>query len=304
MTDAVRAHMVASDSARLAVTERGAPDRPTVVLVHGWPDSSEVWTPVADRLVDRFHVVTFDARGVGRSTVAPGVRKPYDLIRMADDIDAVCRAVSAQPVHLVGHDWGGMQGWEYVGDPDREPHVASFTAISGPCLDHVAHWVRDRLRHPSPDGVRQVAGQAARSTYTVVNSVPGLRRALWRMGMAPSFRRWMVRVEGVPAEQAYPGPSLAEDAMAAVPLYRTNLVPRMRRPQERRARVPVQLIVNQQDRYVGSALFDDADRWAPDLTRRDLDAGHWSVRTHPDDVARCIADHVDAVEARRTPASA
>lgn len=304
MSVEVRERTVVSDSASLAAYERGEPSKPTVVLVHGWPDSSDVWTPVAERLADRFHVVTFDARGVGRSTVAPGVRKPYDVTRMADDIDAVCRAVSPDPVHLVGHDWGGMQGWEYVGDPEREPHVASFTAISSPCVDHVAHWMRDRLRHPTPTGVRQVLGQTAKSSYTVLNSVPGLRRAVWRMGLAPFFRRWMVRVEGVPPEQGYPGPTLAEDAIAAVPLYRTNLAPRMRRPQERRARVPVQLIVNRQDRYVGSALFDDVDRWAPDLTRNELDAGHWSVRTHPDDVTRYIAGHVDAVEARRPAASA
>ena len=69
MSVEVTERTVVSDSASLAVYERGEPAKPTVVLVHGWPDSSDVWTPVAEQLSDRFHVVTFDARGVGGSSV-------------------------------------------------------------------------------------------------------------------------------------------------------------------------------------------------------------------------------------------
>src|SRR5688500_14156488 len=97
--------IVVSDTAALAVYERGAaaPDRPTVVLTHGWPDTSAVWEHVADRLSDRYHVVTYDARGMGRSTAAI-VHQPYALRRMADDLDAVLRATSPdRPAHVVGH---------------------------------------------------------------------------------------------------------------------------------------------------------------------------------------------------------
>ena len=43
---------------------------PTVVLVHGYPDSKEVWSEVAARLAERFHVVLYDVRGHGGSTRA------------------------------------------------------------------------------------------------------------------------------------------------------------------------------------------------------------------------------------------
>ena len=35
----------------------GDADRPTVVLVHGYPDTQAVWGSVVERLAARFHVV-------------------------------------------------------------------------------------------------------------------------------------------------------------------------------------------------------------------------------------------------------
>ena len=40
---------VRSDGVELAVREAGDRDRPTVVLVHGYPDTSALWTPVVQR---------------------------------------------------------------------------------------------------------------------------------------------------------------------------------------------------------------------------------------------------------------
>ena len=58
-----------SDGVRIAVYEEGNPDGPTVVLVHGWPDSHVLWDGVAPLLADRFRIVRYDNRGVGRSSV-------------------------------------------------------------------------------------------------------------------------------------------------------------------------------------------------------------------------------------------
>ena len=54
----------------LAVTELGDRGRPTVLLVHGFPDTSAVWAPVAQLLATSgFHVVAYDVRGAGDSGV-------------------------------------------------------------------------------------------------------------------------------------------------------------------------------------------------------------------------------------------
>ena len=62
-----RRRVVVGDGVRLAATEWGAPggDRPTVLLVHGHPDTSAVWPPVVERLAEHHHVVAFLLPGAG-----------------------------------------------------------------------------------------------------------------------------------------------------------------------------------------------------------------------------------------------
>lgn len=286
--------IVVSGTAALAVYERGeaTATRPTVVIVHGWPDCHDVWDPVADRLAADFHVVSFDARGVGASTPAL-VHQPYALERMAEDIDAVIAAVSPdRPVHLVGHDWGSVEGWEYVARAPVADRVQTFTSLSGPCIDHMGFAMRTALRRPTPANVAPVVAQLIKSGYTFVLSTPVVRTLLWRLGFGRVFRRWLTATEGIKPSAGYPGPNLAQDAIAAVGLYRTNIPRRILRPQIRRATVPVHLIVATRDFYVSPRPLARVVDWADDLTRHDLPAGHWSPITHAPELAALIGDYV------------
>ncbi|CAM5638574.1 hypothetical protein SCALM49S_04746 [Streptomyces californicus] len=58
-----RERYVRTGGVELCVAELGDADRPTVVLVHGYPDSKEVWSEVAVRLAEQWHVVLYDVRG-------------------------------------------------------------------------------------------------------------------------------------------------------------------------------------------------------------------------------------------------
>lgn len=136
--------------ADLAVREWGDGDthRPTVVLVHGYPDTSAVWLAVAERLAARYHVVAYDVRGAGASA-APSGTEAYRLERLVEDLAAVIDATTAaapdRPVHLVGHDWGSIQGWEAVTTEPLAGRIASFTSISGPWLANVSYGLRKRM---------------------------------------------------------------------------------------------------------------------------------------------------------------
>jgi pimeloyl-ACP methyl ester carboxylesterase len=285
---AVTERRVEGSGVSLAVFERGDPTNPTVVLVHGFPDTSAMWTPVAERLADRFHVVAYDVRGAGGSTV-PSRRFDYLMERLVEDMAAVIDAVSpGAPVHLVGHDWGSIQSWEAVCHPHMERRIASYTSISGPSLEHASRWVRERLRRPTPRALLQLFRQALRSWYITMFRIPGVKW-MWRHH-AHRFRRYLELVEEVTPSDDYPAVSLGEDAAHAVDLYRANMSERMRFPRHRRTNVPVQVIVPIRDRHVSPALLDGIDRIAPKLTRRDIDAPHWAPRTHPDLIATLIAE--------------
>ena len=158
---------VRSGEVELAVRVRGKGHRPTVVLVHGYPDTGAMWDEVAERLAERFRVVVYDVRGAGASS-APSDPLDYGLDVLMGDLEAVLDGVGAdEPVHLVGHDWGSVQGWEAViGDRVRR-RIASFTSISGPDRRHLAQWAREAVRS-GPRGVAEVVGQARRSVYIPV----------------------------------------------------------------------------------------------------------------------------------------
>ncbi|MFB7735092.1 SDR family oxidoreductase [Streptomyces sp. NPDC056112] len=297
MLKGARERRVRTGGVELCVAELGDAQRPTVVLVHGYPDSKEVWSEVAERLADRFHVVLYDVRGHGRSTAPRPLRGGFTLDKLTDDFLAVADAVSpGRPVHLVGHDWGSVQSWEFVSVRRTEGRIASFTSVSGPSLDHFGHWIAERVKHPTPRRVGQLLGQGARSWYVSLLHTPRLPELAWR---GPLGRRWpgiLRRVEKVPGDD-YPTSSLPRDAAHGAWLYRDNVRARLRRPRaDAHAHAPVQLITPLDDAFLSESLYDDLERWAPGLVRRTIPAGHWIPRTRPDQLAAWITQFVTATE--------
>ncbi|GAB2956533.1 SDR family oxidoreductase [Amycolatopsis acidiphila] len=287
---------VVSGDVRLAVFEEGPADAPTVLLVHGYPDTHTVWDDVAAQLATRFHVVRYDVRGAGASD-SPRGTAAYRLPHLKDDLFAVADAVSPdEPVHVVAHDWGSIQSWEAVTEPGAHERIASYTSLSGPSLDHAAYWMRERWRRPTPRKLKQALTQQLHSWYILAFHVPVLPELLWRTVLA---RRWpllLSRVEGVPPRPGHPAPTLASDAARGVSLYRANFRSRLNKPRERHTQVPVQVITPTGDHYVTPALTEGLERWAPRLWRRRLHAGHWSALLRDGaQVARMATELIDHV---------
>ena len=251
------------DGVELAVIEAGDSAHPTVVLVHGYPNTKELWQPLVPLLVKRYHMVAYDLRGMGASS-APRGPAAYDVDRLGDDLMAVIAAVApGERVHLVGHDWGGIQGWEFATQERFDGVLASFTTIAGPSLDQISIAARELL---------------------------GLGG--WR---------WLQRqVERIPPEHATPSKTLAADATHAANLYRRNIPRRLLRPrQDAVARVPVQLIVPSADHFISPDYYDLAERYVPNLRRRTLGTTHWAPLIQPQLLARWVSEFVDEAEEGR-----
>lgn len=275
---------VQGDGVDLAVFARGDSERPTLVFVHGYPDTHAVWHRVIDRLADDFHCVSFDVRGAGAST-RPRAARAYRMSRLAADLAAVIDWASPEaPVHLVGHDWGSIQSWEIVTDPAFAARLAGFTSISGPCLDHAGHWLRAQHR-TDPAGLRR---QLRKSWYIAALHVPLLP---WH---GPLGARWPGTLAGLEGERLPTSATLARDGSHGAKLYRANMLARLMRPRDRHARCPVQVIVPRRDAFVGPGFAEGLGRWVADLEVVPVDAAHWAIQTHPDTVAghcRAFARH-------------
>ncbi len=100
-----------SDKVRLYVKSWGT-GRP-VVLIHGWPLSSDSWDPQMEALANAgYRAIAYDRRGFGRSDQPDG---PYDYDRLADDLADVLAATGVQgPAALVGFSMGGGEVARYL----------------------------------------------------------------------------------------------------------------------------------------------------------------------------------------------
>jgi len=266
---------------------------PTLLLIHGYPDTMSVWDPLVERLTAEHRVVSYDVRGAGAST-APRRRAGYLIARLVDDLVAVLDAVQpvgSAGVHVVAHDWGSVALWDAVcveeHDPRLRGRIASFVSISGPSPDHVAAFVRESARDGNSDGLRR---QRRKSWYIAAFHLPLLPELVWTL-LTPLLRVQLARVERLDAADWQP--TLARDGRRGLELYRANIRPRLRSPAgPGTTRLPVSLVVPRYDRYVGPGLVTAVQRANPHAVRVDVDAGHWVQRTHPDLLADLVAQHV------------
>ncbi len=112
------------DDVRLHVSVTGPVDAEvTAVLLHGWTLDGRSWHRQVAELRERFggrvRLVTYDARGHGRSSCL--ALRDATLAQLGDDLAAVIdEIVPSGPIVLVGHSMGGMTVMEYAHrHPDR-----------------------------------------------------------------------------------------------------------------------------------------------------------------------------------------
>lgn len=282
--------VTSADGTRIAVYTEGDPEAPTLVLVHGWPDSHVVWDGVVPLLAPTFRIVRFDNRGVGKSSVPKEV-SAFEMARFADDFAAVIDAVApGGRVHVLAHDWGSTSIWEYLARPEASERIASFTSTSGPSADHLNRFVINGLATPyRPVRFARSAATVARLLYMGMFSLPVLPPLLVRMSLRRTLTRTLERRDDIPADRIHHSPDQIRDAVNSIKVYRANFLKYLTRARaDHYVDVPVQLIVNTRDPFVGHHVYDEVRRWVPRLWRRDIRAGHWSPFSHP----RVLADAV------------
>lgn len=96
-----------------------------IVLLHGFTESSAIWTSFAKKLSAKYRVVLIDLPGHGRSSVLGPV---HTMDRMADAVQAVLKKIRAGKTLMAGHSMGGYVALAYAARyPDR---------LRGLCLFH------------------------------------------------------------------------------------------------------------------------------------------------------------------------
>jgi len=179
-----------------------AGDGPRVILLHGYAETSRMWTPILPLLAERFTVIAPDLPGIGDSAIpADGL----DMKTAAMRIHALAHLLGVEKARVVGHDIGLMVAYAYATQFPAEveklvvmdaflPGVAGWEAVyNNPGLWHFRFHgptpevlVRGRERTYfdyywndfAADKTRSIP-EADRKAYSAAYARPGRMRAGW-----------------------------------------------------------------------------------------------------------------------------
>ena len=82
-----------------------AGEGPTLILLHGYTQTSRMWRPLIDKLKDKFTVIAPDLPGIGDSDVP---KDGCDMKTAAIRIHALAKSIGVTKACVVGHDIGLM----------------------------------------------------------------------------------------------------------------------------------------------------------------------------------------------------
>ncbi len=175
---------------------------PTVILLHGYAETSRMWTPILPLLAQRFTVIAPDLPGIGDSAIpADGL----DMKTAAIRIHELVRSLGIDKARVVGHDIGLMVAYAYAAQFPAEteklvvmdaflPGVAGWEGVyNNPGLWHF------RFHGPTPEALVQgrertyfdyywndfaadktrSIPEADRKAYAAAYARPGRMRAGW-----------------------------------------------------------------------------------------------------------------------------
>ncbi|MCH8835156.1 MAG: alpha/beta hydrolase [Proteobacteria bacterium] len=100
--------------------EAGPKDAPTILLLHGFPTSSQMFRNLIPALSDRFHLVAPDYPGFGNSAMPTVDQFEYTFDRLADVIDGFTEKLGLKRYSLYVMDYGAPVGYRLaVKHPER-----------------------------------------------------------------------------------------------------------------------------------------------------------------------------------------
>jgi len=101
----MRSQVIEQGPLTIGALTAGDPGNPCLLLLHGWPQSKEVYDAVLDQLAAEHFVLAFDLPGIGSSRGAPASAEKSEL---ADILLRAAESMGGKSIVIAGFDVGGM----------------------------------------------------------------------------------------------------------------------------------------------------------------------------------------------------
>lgn len=265
----VRRSFAEARGVRFHVTEAGVPDGRPVLLLHGWPQHHYAYRHLLADPPAGLRLIAPDLPGYGWSGPPP---HNWAKEEVASDLLALLDELGLQRVLLAGHDWGGFVGFLMV---LREP-----ARFEGYLPLNIAHpWITARTFAPHAWRFLMYQPLVAAFGVPLQRYTPFVDRML-RLGAGS---------RAIPADVAQIYAERFRDpasARAATDTYRTfwlHEVPAARKPERRRATIPIRALFGTGDAAIHHSLAAAETARADDYTVEYVDrCGHFIPEQRPD----------------------
>ena len=233
----------------------------SILMVHGWPDTADLWDGQVEALRSQFRCVRLTLPGFDIDQP----RRPAGLEEIAEILRVVIEKESPdRPVTLMLHDWGCVFGYHFA---MKYPHLVSRV---------VGMDVGDAN---SEEHVKSLGIAAKLMTF----AYQAWLALAWRIGggIGDRMTRWMAWALGAPAAPERIGSSMnypydmmwmrSYGSFDALEPYRPS--------------VPMLFFYGSEKpfQFFSQAWADSIERW-PDSRVVRVTAGHWLMKDCPDEV--------------------
>nr|WP_042197361.1 alpha/beta hydrolase [Kibdelosporangium sp. MJ126-NF4]CEL22905.1 Alpha/beta hydrolase fold precursor [Kibdelosporangium sp. MJ126-NF4]CTQ90045.1 Alpha/beta hydrolase fold precursor [Kibdelosporangium sp. MJ126-NF4] len=121
-----RFHTVKIDGLSVFYREAGDPEKPTILLLHGFPASSFMYRDLIRLLENDFHVIAPDYPGFGHSDAPRPTEFDYTFDRLTDVVERLTEHLGLTTYALYMQDFGGPVGFRLA---TRHPERVSFLVV-------------------------------------------------------------------------------------------------------------------------------------------------------------------------------
>ena len=268
----------------LSVTTAGPIDGPPVLLLHGFPDTAELWRHQIPALADAgYRVIAPDLRGYGESS-RPAEVSAYRMRTLIGDVIGLLDDLRLPSAAVVGHDWGAGLAWALaMFTPER---VSSLTTLS--------------VGHPSTRGH---AGweQSQLSWYMLWFLLPDVAETMMPKDDWAFLRQWGWREpsDGIDLQRQIDGLSRPGALTAALNWYRANIDPKTfgMSPEDRLPHVscPTMGVWSNRDPFLNEAQMTESARFVDGPWRYERVDGvdHWLPVRAPEQVNALLLDFLE-----------
>ncbi|XP_070554461.1 bifunctional epoxide hydrolase 2-like [Ptychodera flava] len=295
---------------------------PAVVCCHGFPESWYSWRYQIPALaLAGYRVIVPDMRGYGDSSSPPEIEQ-YSQEKICADLIDLLDTLGITDATFIGHDWSGVTVWNMgIFYPDRTTAIAGLSTPFYPVK-------------PDKNPMERLMENPGVHDYQIYFQEPGVAEAEMEKNldrtmkvMLSGFTDWKNSEEdkdapstanvrarggmlvGHPENPPCPHNMTQADVDYFVQQYKksgfrgplnwyrnmeTNWKWRSKVP-NRKVTVPSLMVTATYDSVLKPQSSRHMEQWVPNLTRANLDCGHWIQTERPRELNKILIDWLDKV---------